>query len=396
MIDYSPLIHPRSFFEIDHINDRTTTLNFPQAVKVETFLWDVEIFGQLQRVFGELVILKGGAAAQLLVPPDKQRTSVDIDVIFLGKPEDLLNSLDIIHRDFGADESYFKFILLDPKAPKAIIPMVTYHIPVPSVTKNAPIFIKVDFHFMDTLKLESAHLSDGNAFGTPLSFTPHCLTRASLLGDKLLTLAQGSVGISTDRETEIPKQLYDLDGLTRLAKTEDAIAMIRAMEILIEHEITDKVEQINFGQVLQEMKQLLDKYSRMDTPKGDLNARKALDNFKSNYEPRPYRNHISWGIISKRLSFLVTAIEIDPERAIEILKKADRIEHAVSNIQDPNIGEIRKSIATELLNSLKDIGQTETAKRLKNTMPERILWEILHPSNLDVIESLISKISSRV
>jgi len=45
--------------------------------------------GQLQRQLGEKVILKGGAAAQLFFSPERQRTSVDIDVIYIGEKENL-------------------------------------------------------------------------------------------------------------------------------------------------------------------------------------------------------------------------------------------------------------------------------------------------------------------
>ena len=47
------------------------------------FLWDLELFLHIQKILGDKIILKGGAATQFYLPRDAQRTSVDIDMLFL-------------------------------------------------------------------------------------------------------------------------------------------------------------------------------------------------------------------------------------------------------------------------------------------------------------------------
>lgn len=109
MINFDALIHDRKYFGPDYITDRKEQYNFTQAIKVETFLWDLELFGQLQRSLGKQVVLKGGVATQLFFPPERQRSSVDIDVIYLGDVAPLPEVLESIHEAFGGDDLFFKF-----------------------------------------------------------------------------------------------------------------------------------------------------------------------------------------------------------------------------------------------------------------------------------------------
>ena len=107
MVNLDALIHDRTYFSLDHIAERKKQYNFTQAVKVETFLWDLELYGQLQHYLGNKVVLKGGAAAQLFFSPEQQRTSVDIDVIYTGDTKTLLSALTSIHKAFGEDDTFF-------------------------------------------------------------------------------------------------------------------------------------------------------------------------------------------------------------------------------------------------------------------------------------------------
>ena len=45
------------------------------------------------------------------------------------------------------------------------------------------------------------------------------LSRGSLLGDKLTTLALGTIGLRPSRQTEIAKQVYDLGLLLKSSTT---------------------------------------------------------------------------------------------------------------------------------------------------------------------------------
>jgi hypothetical protein len=393
VINYEALIHDRKFFELDHIRDRQTRHNFTQAVKVEMFLWDLELYGQLQRHLGETVVLKGGAAAQLFFAAEKQRTSVDIDVIYLGDEESLPETLAAIHKNFGEDDLYFKFVRYEPENPKTQLPLITYFVPVPTVTgAQRPANIKIDFHLMDEFDLPTIELDQASAFVVPLAFKPRCLSPGALIGDKLLTLAQGSVGIPPEREDDIPKQLYDLDGLTTVVSDEEFEALQTAMEVLFDRELSVRPEKVPFERALEQMIVLLERYSGLDAHRSDLRARTAIQNFRGNYEPRPFKDLIIWGITSKRLGFLVKCISSRVNNPLSQLKNAKRIEKIVAleqvRFKEDRI-RLQQELREEFFAVLKSQGRPETAKRLKNSRLERLFWEIVTPSNLEEIQKKV-------
>jgi hypothetical protein len=393
MVNYDALIHDRKYFELDFIQARQAQYNFTQAIKVETFLWDLELYGQLQRSLGNLVVLKGGAAAQLFFAPEQQRTSVDIDVIYLGDEQKLLKSFTSIHQIFGSDDLYFKFDKYIPKNPKTSLPLQTYFVAVPSsVTKEKPINIKIDFHLMDTLTLDVVEIDKASAFVIPLAFKPLCLSPESLLGDKLLTLAQGSVGIPPEREDDIPKQLYDLDNLIRVADPNKFKAVERALEILFDKEQSVRTEKVKLEDALNQMISLLERYSSLDSHDSDPQARTAINNFRGNYEPQPPRDATLWGIVSKRLQFLVRCISESKGNPLSRLKTVDEFEKMIAFGEErfnEDRTRLQQELRKEFIEILRNQGRSDVAKRLKNTRLERLFWEIMTPSNVEEIGKML-------
>ena len=76
------LILGPTFFEKSEIEKRMADGGFNSKAKIELFIWDLEMFLQLQKRLGEKIILKGGAATQFYIPVAAQRTSIDIDMIW--------------------------------------------------------------------------------------------------------------------------------------------------------------------------------------------------------------------------------------------------------------------------------------------------------------------------
>ena len=75
------LIHPFWCFKRGTILERKKRLHLTNEARIELFIWDLEIFAQIYKRLGNHVILKGGTAAQLYFPVERQRTSIDIDMI---------------------------------------------------------------------------------------------------------------------------------------------------------------------------------------------------------------------------------------------------------------------------------------------------------------------------
>jgi hypothetical protein len=161
MINTKQLIHPVEEFLRENIEKKKLQFNFPQTSKVELFLWDLELFAQLQRRLGDKVVLKGGAAAQLHLLPEKQRTSVNIDVIFLEDPGTVESIMKDVSDSLSGD-FIFEYNQHKPKQPKTDLPMVTYFIQVPSLTMSEGILtatdrqaLKIDFHLSESLGVKT-------------------------------------------------------------------------------------------------------------------------------------------------------------------------------------------------------------------------------------------------
>ena len=74
---------------------------FNSIAKFELFIWDIEMFLQLQNKLGDKIILKGGAAAQFYIPVISQRASIDIDMICTATRDELHSALSAIEADLG-------------------------------------------------------------------------------------------------------------------------------------------------------------------------------------------------------------------------------------------------------------------------------------------------------
>lgn len=321
---------------------------------------------------------------------------MDIDVIYLGDASALPDVLGSIRKAFGGDDLYFNFSKHTPLNPKTNLPLETYFVPVATVSGKTPINIKVDFHLMETLELPVVELDGAAAFIIPLDFKPRCLSAAALLGDKLLTLAQGSVGIPPEREDDIPKQLYDLDGLSRKVDGRDFGAVSQAMETLFARELVVRSERIALPEAIGQMVALLERYAGLDSAKSDKPARDAVQNFRGNHEPRPFRDPIAWGVASKRLQLLVRCIAASVENPLAYLRRVDRLETGTTFEEERFREEKPRLLGTlnkEFLDVLKSQGRPEIAKRLKNSRVERILWEVLTVSNVEEIEGIIRSTS---
>ena len=117
-MDYTKLFHDKTAFERECLQQRMELYGFKNMARMELFLWDLELFLQIQKRLGEHIVLKGGAATQFYLPIETQRTSVDIDMIFCGTDEAVKNTLDDITEELKENSEFFRFVEHIPKNPK--------------------------------------------------------------------------------------------------------------------------------------------------------------------------------------------------------------------------------------------------------------------------------------
>jgi len=134
---------------------------------MELFLWDLEIFLQIQAILKDKIVLKGGAAAQFYLPINYQRTSVDIDMICAGEIEEVEETLSAIERKLKGKNDLFKARPHKPKDPKANLPLMTYYMDVPSVCTAKELFGKNTPGTQEITEIGGHHTSLFRNRGTP-------------------------------------------------------------------------------------------------------------------------------------------------------------------------------------------------------------------------------------
>ena len=113
----------------------SSTAGFTQPLVVELFRWDLELVSQIQGQSKDF-ILKGGAAAQLYIPPEKQRGSVDVDLTYPPRQESLEEVIRALRGKFTSSAPFFQFEEYEPRNPTPNLSMKTYNVTLPSVLSD--------------------------------------------------------------------------------------------------------------------------------------------------------------------------------------------------------------------------------------------------------------------
>jgi hypothetical protein len=143
-------------FDRSAIEKRMRAGEFNSLSKFELYIWDLEMFLQLQSRLGDKIILKGGAATQFYLPISSQRTSIDIDMVCLASKDEVLEVIRDIEKTLVTVGENFKFRLYKPKNPRVGLDMLdTYFQTVPSICTDKELFttrgkqeVKIEFMYL--------------------------------------------------------------------------------------------------------------------------------------------------------------------------------------------------------------------------------------------------------
>jgi hypothetical protein len=380
------LIHHDIYFSKEEILRRAKKYEYPNPLAVEMFLWDCELASQLQVICDDLV-LKGGAAAQLHLPLERQRGSRDLDMVTFLKRDDIN---EIIHRLDEKLGGSVEFKLHKPKNPKVELPLRTYFANVPSKTvpELGKLGIKIDF-MCEWPEFPSLVLRKVQTYAVEVE-SIKCSTAGALTGDKLLSLAKGSIGL--ELEADFPKQIYDVDALletSELSKSfvndfETSIRGLTSIEASFRNITTTPKE------VLSDVIQTMDEYSLVDMPTGKREIKQEIEKFQQFFVSRSQRRpYYGWSTKALRIRFLASLTcrllngEISDREAAQVLASCVNRERCLGNIQGKSIIELRKGML--------ELAQKEIPhfKDLKGKPLDRVFWQILTPENLEKLSSLI-------
>jgi predicted nucleotidyltransferase component of viral defense system len=406
-LDYKKLFHKEEAFQRETFQKRMEEFGFKNMARMELFLWDLELFLHIQKILGDKIILKGGAATQFYLPRDAQRTSVDIDMLFFGTEEEIKETLRKIEEYLGTEDELFYFHKHSPKNPKTNLPLHTYYMKVPSVLSNAERNmdresipyqeLKIEF-ILQPEKWEYERRTGENIFAVNSSWNYQILPLNYLFADKLTTLGCNTIGVQNERLDEQVKQFYDIMMLSRNCISEMQCSVVKE-KYLKRAEQEWNTRKITLGSTLERRdyepkyivedveKQLL-RYQQADSGE-DAELKKFINDFHSLYLNRKVQydpKTVACGASLVRLMYelMISGMGWDKvKQALEIEKKLG-MEHLSGPEKGQKIRELRNQF-------IQEFGKDSVipASTLKGKDLKRVFWAIVNIDNLNKIEGMI-------
>jgi hypothetical protein len=380
------LIYDAKYFTKREILKRAKKYEFPNPLAVEIFLWDCELAAQLQGACDDIV-LKGGAAAQLYLPLEKQRGSVDIDIATPLKKSDIVK---VIQKVSNFLKGHVKFELHKPEKPVPRLPLVTFFAQTPPKLdlQRKELEIKIDI-FFKAPSLPNRLLNNVKTFAVDIK-RMRCLTVAALIGDKLLTLAKGSIGMQL--EADYPKQIYDIDALLESYKLSENLIdeMSTSVEILTKLEARYRKIHATPSDALADTIETMDNYSLVDTSGADVSIKKNIEGFQQFFVNKNQRRPFyGWSSKSLKIKFLATLLRehienrLNSNDAAKAIIQSKSIVERFNHITGKDIIDVRK----KLLN----LAQTKVQyfKEMRGKPLDRVFWQIVTLENLEDAQSVI-------
>ena len=369
-MDYKKLFHKEEAFQRETFQKRMEEFGFKNMARMELLLRDLELFLHIQKILGDKIILKGGAATQFYLPRDAQRTSVDIDMLFFGTEEEIKKTLRKIEEYLGTEDELFYFHKHSPKNPKTNLPLHTYYMKVPSVLSNAERNmeresipyqeLKIEF-ILQPEKWEYERRTGENIFAVNSSWNYQILPLNYLFADKLTTLGCNTIGVQNERLDEQVKQFYDIMMLSRNCISEMQCSVVKE-KYLKRAEQEWNTRKITLGSTLEGRdyepkyivkdveKQLL-RYQQADSGE-DAELKKFINDFHSLYLNRKVQydpKTVACGASLVRLMYelMISGMGWDKvKQALEIEKKLG-MEHLSGPEKGQKIRKLRNQFIQE-------------------------------------------------
>lgn len=406
-MDYKKLFHKEEAFQRETFQKRMEEFGFKNMARMELFLWDLELFLHIQKILGDKIILKGGAATQFYLPRDAQRTSVDIDMLFFGTEEEIKKTLRKIEEYLGTEDELFYFHKHSPKNPKTNLPLHTYYTKVPSVLSNAERNmeresipyqeLKIEF-ILQPEKWEYERRTGENIFAVNSSWNYQILPLNYLFADKLTTLGCNTIGVQNERLDEQVKQFYDIMMLSRNCISEMQCSVVKE-KYLKRAEQEWNTRKITLGSTLEGRdyepkyivkdveKQLL-RYQQADSGE-DAELKKFINDFHSLYLNRKVQydpKTVACGASLVRLMYELMISGMGwgkVKQALEIEKKL-----GMEHLSGPEKGQKIRKLRNQFI---QEFGKDSVipASTLKGKDLKRVFWAVVNIDNLNKIEGMI-------
>jgi predicted nucleotidyltransferase component of viral defense system len=398
-INQKNLVLEKEVFERTQIERRMTEGGFNSIAKFELFIWDLEMFLQLQKKLGNKILLKGGAATQFYIPITSQRTSIDIDMICLATREEVHKAISEIGAELNGEGEYCRFRIHKPEKPKlGLDALETYYEKVPSVCDEKELYVskgkqevKIEFLFSDDQypinKIKSPEL-----FALETKKVFNVLSLEYLFADKLTTLGPTTIGISDERLDEQFKQIYDV--ITLFISNKDQIISSRE-KIRENYEkvaiVECQIHNIPYDpeHLFQDMKLLINRVKNIEC---DIIQLQRANDFQALYlRSIVNRDKAQWAIVGYQLELLIEYIFHEDIKILYFRKIEELIDKLkFENVHGPERGCLIKEVRSALESNFKVLEELSAdifRKRL-----DRIIWELASFVSFEVIRDSVKSI----
>ena len=398
------LIHDLNCFERETLEERSRKFGSGNIMRIELFIWDLEMYLQIQSRLDEKIILKGGAATQFYLPIEFQRTSVDIDMICFCSKNEIENVISDIEKQFKGDGSLFKFKPHRPKEPKTDLPLLTYFVDVPSVCTDKELYkkpsgkqeIKAEF-FIEKKLCPYQMIKKPSIFALETDKNYQVISLDTLIGDKLTTLGSNTIGIPKNRLDELIKQIYDLNSLIEYNK--DKIDTSEIKKFFIQRaELECKTRNINFNliKIVSDMRRQMRELASIDFKK-NRDLEKLINDFQGLYLRKAITKSIGqWALIGDKLRNFIESIQrkrLDKE----CLKRSYRISDVLgfSGYEGVGRGEIVRKFRIDFSKEFSKYCEWPF-DLLKGKSPQRMFWSVVSHQNIDEIDKWIDNFINQI
>ena len=396
------LFHDNKAFMRETLSERMQKYGFKNMGRLELFLWDLEIFLQIQSILGDRIVLKGGAAVQFYLPMEAQRTSVDIDMIFFGSKVEIEETLEKITEKLSENDVYFHFKPHKPKEPKTDLPLYTYYTKIPTVLPQGELNeggsdeqsefqeIKIEF-IQEDRKAEYIKKTGNDIFAVSSSFEYQVLPISNLFADKLTTLGCNTIGVQNDRMDEQVKQFYDVMMISRYCYDDLDFETVRAKYLAraqMEWGDRRKDEPFSLESIISDVYAQLDRYVAVDDGE-DAELKKHIADFKGLYlnsriEYAPQSVSCAALRIKMMYSLMMNGHNWDSVKSAMQMENTLELAH----LSGREKGAMVKELRTALVEGFSQYSSTP-ATILKAKGLKRVFWAVAQPDNLDEIKNMI-------
>ena len=396
LINKDNIILEKEVFLRSEIEKRMTEGGFNSLSKFELFIWDLEMFLQIQKKLGDKIILKGGAATQFYVPVTSQRTSIDIDMICLSGRDEMHQIISEIENEFTGVEDYCKFRLYAPKNPKlGLEALETYFLTVPSICKEQELFVtkgkqevKIEFIFSKDV-YEISKIKKPKLFALETEKEFNILAFENLFADKLTTLGPNTIGIPEERSDEQVKQIYDVitlftSNMEHVLKNKQLIKENYEKTARVECQIRDLT--YDKGLFLVDMKELI---GRLKNIENDSRFLQRANDFQALYLRKSVnRDKAEWAIVGYQLELLIDYIFTDDVKILKFREIDELIgKLKFEHIKGPERGKLNREVRTILEVSFGNTAGLSVDLFKKRI--DRIIWELVTFVDFQTIQGVL-------